>query len=133
MESEHASVSTDLANVDAATSALHVFFGIAKAWGLSDAEQMTLLGVDAMALTSFRASKVNSRLEDATMERLSHIFAIYAALQVLLPIPERADTWIRRPNSAPLFGGSTALDRMMGGQVSDLSIVRQYLDAQLYC
>jgi len=48
----------------------------------------------------------------------------------LLPIPERADAWISKRNTAPLFGGKSALARMLGGQVSDLYVVRQYLDAQ---
>jgi hypothetical protein len=33
-------------------------------------------------------------------------------------------------NTAPLFAGKSALDRMLGGQVADLFVVRQYLDAQ---
>jgi hypothetical protein len=45
-------------------------------------------------------------------------------------VAERADEWVRRPNAAPLFGGRSALDRMLGGQVADLYVVRQYLDAQ---
>ena len=64
------------------------------------------------------------------LERLSYLFGIYAALQILLPVAERADEWVRKPNSAPLFGGRPALERMLGGQVSDLFVVRQYLDAQ---
>jgi hypothetical protein len=51
-------------------------------------------------------------------------------LQILLPLKERADAWVRQPNAAPLFGGRSALDRMMGGQVADLYVVRHYLDAQ---
>ncbi len=51
-------------------------------------------------------------------------------MQILLPRPESADTWIRRPNDAPLFGGRPALDRMLSGNVADLYVVRQYLDAQ---
>ena len=65
-----------------------------------------------------------------TLERISYIFGIYSALQVLLPRPEAADAWIRKPNAAPLFGGRSALDRMLSGQVGDLYLVRQYLDAQ---
>ena len=49
---------------------------------------------------------------------------------VRLPLPERADAWLRQPNTAPLFGGGSALQRMLGGQVADLFVVRQYLDAQ---
>ena len=44
--------------------------------------------------------------------------------------PQRADHWLSEPNTAPLFGCQTALQRMLGGNVSDLFVVRQYLDAQ---
>ena len=37
---------------------------------------------------------------------------------------------IQQPLIAPLYGGKSALDRMLAGQVSDLYVVRQYLDAQ---
>ena len=64
------------------------------------------------------------------LERLSYLFGIYAALQILLPVGERADEWVRKPNAAPVFGGRSALERMLGGQVADLYVVRHYLDAQ---
>ena len=64
-----------------------------------------------------------------TVERISHIFGIYAALRILLPTVEAAKDWVRKPNSAPLFGGEPALNRMLAGNVSDLYAVRQYLDA----
>ncbi|MGZ5131764.1 MAG: MbcA/ParS/Xre antitoxin family protein, partial [Caldimonas sp.] len=51
-------------------------------------------------------------------------------LHILFPVAERADEWVRKANTAPLFGGRSALDRMLAGQVSDLYVVRQYLDAQ---
>jgi hypothetical protein len=55
---------------------------------------------------------------------------MYKALHILLPNDQAADTWVHRSNTAPLFGGKSALDRMLAGQVSDLYVVRQYLDAQ---
>jgi len=61
---------------------------------------------------------------------LSYILGIYKALQVLLPSTESADAWVKKPNTAPLFGGKSALDRMLGGNVADLLVVRQYLDAR---
>ena len=64
------------------------------------------------------------------LERLSYLFGIYAALQILLPVAQQADAWVRKPNAAPVFGGKSALDRMLGGQVADLYVVRHYLDAQ---
>jgi hypothetical protein len=65
-----------------------------------------------------------------TLERLSYLLGIYKALQLLLPEAQAADEWIRRPNEAPLFGGRSALERMLSGNVADLYLVRQYLDAQ---
>jgi len=38
---------------------------------------------------------------------------------------------MRTPNKAPIFGGQSALDRMAAGNVSDLYVVRKYLDGQL--
>jgi hypothetical protein len=109
---------------------LRGFFRIAQAWGLSNDEQQRLLGCGRTTFFDWKAGRIKNGLDAATLERLSHLFGIYAGLQILLPVPERADAWIKKPNSAPLFGGSSALARMLGGQVSDLFVVRQYLDAQ---
>jgi hypothetical protein len=65
-----------------------------------------------------------------TLERLSYIFGIYKALQILLPRSDAADAWVKKANTAPIFGGRSALERMLSGQVADLYVVRQYLDAQ---
>ena len=64
------------------------------------------------------------------LERVSYLLGIYKALQVLIPVPSAADTWVKRPNRAPLFNGRSALDVMLSGNVSDLFLVRQYVDAQ---
>lgn len=120
----------DLSSSAAAGAALRTFFRLAEAWGLSVAEQTTLLGVARTTLYQWKQGKV-APLDRHLLERLSHLFGIYAALQILLPVPQRANEWVRKPNSAPLFeGNSSALDRMLGGQISDLFVVRQYLDAQ---
>ena len=37
---------------------------------------------------------------------------------------------MRKPNAALPFGGGSALDRMLSGNVADLFVVRSYLDAQ---
>lgn len=120
----------DLQSPEAAAAALRGFFRIAQAWGLSNDEQQRLLGCGRTSFFDWKAGRLKRGLDAATLERLSHIFGIYAGLQILLPIPERADAWIKKPNGAPLFGGSSALARMLAGQVSDLFVVRQYLDAQ---
>lgn len=110
--------------------ALRTFFRIADLWELTVDEQMTLLGVTARS-TYFKWKKdPNATLPKDTLERISYILGIYKALQILLPDEKAADKWVRRPNAASLFGGQSALDRMLSGQVADLFVVRQYLDAQ---
>lgn len=120
----------DIYTATAAQAALRTFFNIAKAWGLSNEEQQRLLGCGRTTFYDWKAGRIRTGLDGATLERLSHIFGIYSGLQILLPIPERANAWVRKPNTAPLFGGRPALERMLAGQVSDLFVVRQYLDAQ---
>jgi hypothetical protein len=109
---------------------LRAFFKIADAWALSTEEQIVLLGVPGRStFFKWKQSPETARLGRDTLERLSLILGIFKALQILLPEPAAADTWIKRANSAPPFGGRPALDRMLAGNVSDLVAVRQYLDA----
>ncbi len=110
--------------------ALRTFFRIANLWNLSVEQQMTLLGLTARS-TFFKWKKdPNTVLPKDTLERVSCILGIYEALQILLPDEQAADEWVRRPNAPPPFAGRSALDRMLSGQVADLFVVRQYLDAQ---
>ena len=110
--------------------ALRTFFRIAALWELSVDDQMTLLGGTARS-TFFKWKRdPNTVLPRDTLERISYIVGIYKALRILLPDEQAADEWIKRPNEAPMFAGQSALDRMMSGQVADLFVVRQYLDAQ---
>ena len=123
------STPVDLASPEAAGAALRTFFRLADAWSLSVHEQTVVLGVARTTLYQWKQGKV-APLDRHLLERLSHLFGIYSALQILFPATRRAAEWVRKPNTAPLFAGRSALDRMLGGQVADLFVVRQYLDAQ---
>lgn len=119
----------DLRSAAAGAAALRSFWRLAEAWRLGVGEQATLLGVGRTTLYQWKQGKVGP-LDRHVLERLSYLFGIYAALQILLPVPERANDWVHKPNTAPFLGGQSALARMLGGQVADLFVVRQYLDAQ---
>jgi hypothetical protein len=114
---------------DKSSAALRAFFKIAEAWKLNTEDQMTLLGSPPRS-TYFKFKKEGGNLPTDTMERISYILGIYKALQILLPDTAAADEWVRQPNSASIFNGQSALDRMLGGRVADLYVVRGYLDAQ---
>ena len=115
---------------DMSAAGLRAFFNIARDWDLSADEQIVLLGSPGRStFFKWKTAPESARLSRDTLERLSLLLGIYKALQILLPTPPAADTWVKRPNSAPPFGGARALDRMLAGNVSDLVAVRQYLDA----
>jgi hypothetical protein len=120
----------ELAPEEMSAGAIRTFFRIAEAWGLTTREQIAILGSPPRSTFYSWKRAEHLALSRDTLERLSYVFGIYKALHILLPKPEAADAWIRKPNSAPLFGGRSALERMLSGQVADLYVVRQYLDAQ---
>ncbi len=112
---------------DMGSAGMRAFFEIAEAWGLSPDKGMVLLGQPSKA-TFFNWKKGQvPALKHDTLQRLSYVLGIYRALQILYSGPEMADSWVKRPNQA--FGGGTALARMLGGDVTDLAAVRNYLDA----
>jgi hypothetical protein len=111
-------------------AAIRAFQNIADLWHLSIEQQLILLG-HLNRSTYFRWKKDPNQAKPThdTLERISYLLGIYKALTILLPEQQAADGWIKRPNDAPLFGGRSALDRMLSGNVGDLVVVRQYLDA----
>lgn len=113
-----------------AAAGIRAFARIAQLWGLDVDQQLTLLGHPSRS-TFFKWKKQpeTAALTRDTLERISYILGIYKALQILFPDPDAADAWVSKPNQAPLFGGRSALERMLSGNVSDLFLVRQYLDA----
>ena len=109
--------------------ALRTFFRIADSWRLSSEEARTLLGNPPRSTYFLWKKTGQGQLARDTLERVSYLLGIYKALQILLPDAAAADAWVRKPNSAPVFGGGPALRRMLSGNVADLYVVRQYLDA----
>ena len=112
-----------------AAAGLRAFERIAAAWGLSVEQQLVLLGRPPRStFFAWRKQPERAQLPRDTLERLSCLLGIYKSLQILLPDPAAADGWVHRPNSAAPFGGGSALQRMLGGNVADLYLVRRYLD-----
>lgn len=108
--------------------AIRAFFGIAEAWELTRDEQRALLG--GISLSTYHRWKRDREADLMVdqLERISHLLGIYKSLQILLPTT--ADSWVKRPNSNPLFGGEPAINLMVKGGITGLRKVRAYLDAQ---
>lgn len=109
--------------------ALKAFFAITTKWLLTTEQERILLGVPKATFYRWK-QQMDGSLTSDTLERISYILGIYKALQILLPSEAMANKWIHKANTAPLFGGQSALDKLLKGRVIDLADVRRYLDAE---
>ncbi|MCW5589839.1 MAG: Y4oB family protein [Legionellales bacterium] len=111
--------------------ALKAFFGICEQWKLNTTQCKILLGnPPARTFSRWKQLGDNLTLSQDKLERISYILGIYKALRILLPNEEAANSWIHKPNSAEIFNGQSALDKLLQGRVIDLADVRRYLDAE---
>jgi uncharacterized protein (DUF2384 family) len=108
--------------------ALRNFFRLAEAWELNRSEQMAILGLTATSTYQNWKADNDGRLTPDTLERISYVFGIYKALQILFPDTHIADNWVKRPNAGLPFNGRTPLAYMCLGKVQNLLEVRIYLD-----
>lgn len=125
--------SVDVHSVSTARIAVKTVLRIADAWGLEACDCCRLLAVAADVFDSWTHRGVEFGLDDGTLERVSYLLNIYAALQQLFPEPEQADAWVKLPNAADEFDGGSALQRMLRGEIDDLRAVSDYLARQLSC
>ena len=110
---------------------LPAIFTIFSQWGLSGAQQMNLLGLsNEKTLYNWKNHPEKAKLTRDLLERASYILGIYKSLQILLPDQLLADRWLSTPNDNPVFNGTAPLDRLLAGQVTDLALVRNFLDAE---
>lgn len=123
----HETLGADGAEEARAAVALRAFFRLVDLWALPLEQARVLLGRPSRAtLYNWKAGKVRTLPHD-TVQRISYLLGIFKALQILYAEPALADGWLKRPNAA--FGGQSALDRMLAGDITDLAAVRAHLDA----
>lgn len=109
--------------------ALAAALAAARAWQLTTQQQEALLGLNHCSGDASRGGSAGPSLSREVLERVLCVLTIDAALHVLLPVPERANTWVHRPNKAALFNGEPALSRMLTGRLDDLKAVAFYLQS----
>lgn len=121
---------TDATDITAAEAAamLRAALNLFRLWGLDDEQGRVLLGQPSpRTFARWKAGEI-SRLPHDVRQRLSYLMGIHKALRHMFKEPRRAHAWVQRPNLA--FGGQSALQRMLAGDVTDLAAVRSYLDAE---
>jgi hypothetical protein len=104
-------------------AALNLF----RHWQLTDAQAAMLLDLPPRTFARWKAGDVG-RIDRDGKARLSNLMGIHKALRVVFSEPARGYAWIRQGNEA--FGGRSALDVMLNGELTDLMRVRRYLDAE---
>src|SRR5215471_9497787 len=110
--------------------AMRTFFNVAAAWKLTNDEQRALLGwPPESTFYKYKAGQIAALPYD-TLIRISLLLGIYKDLQILYPEPALADSWVRLPNTNPLFGGKPALVLMIDGGIDGLFHVRRLLDSR---
>jgi hypothetical protein len=99
-----------------------------RAWDLSDLEARVLLGdMSQRTWARWKAGDIG-RIDRDLRARMAILMGIHKALRYLFSEPARGYAWIRRPSD--VFGGRSALDVMMRGEITDLIDLRAYLDAE---
>jgi uncharacterized protein (DUF2384 family) len=96
-------------------------------WGVNDAEAAVLLDSAPRSFARWKAGTLGHLSRDQKA-RLSNLMGIHKALRINFRDAERVYGWIKRPNAA--FGQRTALQVMLGGEITDIMRVRRYLDAE---
>ncbi len=106
---------------------LRAILNLFQKWRLTDEEAATLLDLPLRTYRRWKAERPG-RLSNDLKARLSNLLGIHKALRLIFVEPQRAYDWIKLQNDA--FGGQSALEIMLGGNLTDLMRVRRYLDAE---
>ncbi|HSG54742.1 MAG TPA: MbcA/ParS/Xre antitoxin family protein [Paracoccaceae bacterium] len=113
---------------DEAAALARTTVNLFRMWQLSDAEARTLLGEMAQRTWARWKEGNIGRIDRDLRARMAILIGIHNGLRYLFSDPARGYAWIRKPNAA--FGGMSALDVMMRGEIADLIDLRGYLDAE---
>lgn len=112
---------------DEAAAMFRAVLNLFRLWDVTDEQAGTLLDMPLRTYRRWKAGEIG-RMDRDAKARLSNLMGIHKALRLIFREPQRGYGWIRSANDA--FGGRSALDVMLGGEITDLMRVRRYLDAE---
>lgn len=106
-------------------AAFRASLNLFRFWSVTDEQAAVLLDLPIRSYRRWKAGEIG-RIDRDTKARLSNLMGIHKALRTIFSEPHRCYAWIQASNSA--FGDRTALEVMLGGELTDLMRVRRYLD-----
>jgi hypothetical protein len=110
--------------------ALRAYFAVADRWQLKTDEGRRLLGAPSESTYFTWKKRGVDSISPDTLLRISYVLSIAAFLRRLFGgAPERADEWMRRPNSGPLTRGRSALEFVLDGGVVALDELHGFLQS----
>ena len=110
-----------------AAAMFRAILNLFRLWQVADEQAATLLDMPVRTYRRWKAGETG-RMGRDLKARLSNLMGIHKALRLVFREPERGYGWVRAANEA--FGGRSALDVMLGGDLTDIMRVRRYLDAE---
>lgn len=113
-----------------AVIAFNTVVNILDKWQCSTEQKITILGLRRSTYFKYAKKPESAQIDVNLLERLSYILNIHASLRILFSAPDSVYGWVNKPNFAPLFGGRSAMEKMLTGRVADLADVSRYLNAQ---
>jgi hypothetical protein len=112
---------------DEAAAMFRAVVRLFQRWAVTDEQAAQLMDLPVRTYRRWKAGDLG-RIDRDTKARLSNLMGIHKALRIIFAEPARGYRWITSPNDT--FGGASALDVMLGGELTDLMRVRRYLDAE---
>lgn len=104
--------------------ALEALSRIADRWKLKQQDLPALLGTSPRTVRAWYKSPP-ARLDRHVLERISHLLAIYNALNAVFGTPF-GDQWVHQRNHA--FGDRAPIELLRAGGFTELVDIRRYLD-----
>lgn len=95
-------------------------------WDITDEQSSVLVDLPIRTFRRWKAGEVG-RINRDGKARLSNLIGIHKALRIIFNQPERGYRWMKSANEA---FGTSALEVMLGGELTDLMRVRRYLDSE---
>jgi hypothetical protein len=112
---------------DEAAAMFRAALNLFRLWRLTDEEAATLLDLPLRTYRRWKGGELG-RIDRDGKARLSNLIGIHKALRIIFREPQRGYAWMRKANDA--FAGCSAVEIMLGGELTDLMRVRHYLDAE---